>query len=275
MILAIVAFCTFCYLSHALGKGSATHTPPPHSAAPTQRRRFWETPEGSYYELFDEVLHSPHVLVAGATGSGKSVVINGLLATALYRSPNEVNLILIDPKRVELAAYTHLPHTLMHAAGFNPPAWEQALNKALAIMDRRYQEMERRREKLYTGGDIYVVIDEWAALRSSGGKGVYNAVLRLTSEGRAAKVHVILATQYPLAKILPTEIRGNFDFRFALRTNNASESKVIMNGSGCEALPQYGKGFWCKPGGAALYTIPYVQQGEIDRLIAHWEAQEK
>ena len=161
-------------------------------------RRTLTAPTGKVWDLFTDMLSQPHLLIAGATGSGKSVAINGLLNTLLYRLPTDegrtdgpdgVQLILIDPKRVELAAYAKLPHTLAHAAGFNPTAWLEALNKAVKIMDDRYTYMEKRHLKLYDKGDLYVVIDEWANVYKNGGKDAYRAVLRLISEGRAARVH--------------------------------------------------------------------------------------
>lgn len=237
------------------------------------KKRTWTTPHGNTYSLFQDALSKPHLLVCGSTGSGKSVLINGLISTMLYRFPEDVpdgaQLILIDPKRVELMDYAALPHTITHAAGHNPEAWAAALKTAENIMDARYNRMTG---KQYDSGDLYVIIDEWAAIKTSGGKECYNSVLRLTSEGRAAKVHIILATQYPTAKILPTEIRGNFDWRFALRTNNATESRIAMNDKGCEDLPDYGQGYYSLPGkdNNVLYKIPYVEQPEIDRLITWW-----
>lgn len=237
----------------------------------------WTTPNGTRYDLFTDALTKPHLLVCGSTGSGKSVLLNGLISTILYRFPCDIpggaGMILIDPKRVELMDYAHLPHTITHAAGHKPEEWAAALKLAEMEMDRRYSVMTG---KQYTGADLYVIIDEWAEIRTSGGRECYNSVLRLTSEGRAAKVHVILATQYPTAKILPTEIRGNFDWRFALRTNNATESRIAMNQAGCEDLPDYGQGYYSLPGknNNTLYEIPYVEQDEIDRLIAWWMQQE-
>lgn len=243
--------------------------------------RTYTTPGGITESLFLDAIKQPHLLICGSTKSGKSVIINGLIAMILHKAPGTLpgnaQLILLDPKRVELADYKYLPHTLAHAAGFNPDAWREALKKAVDVMDARYAEMERRREKLFSGGDLYVVIDEYANISQNGGKDCYKYLLRLTSEGRAARVHVILATQYPNAKILPTEIRGNFDWRFALRTNKANESQIAMDANGCENLPEYGYGFYCLPGknNRTLYHIPMIEQEELDRLVNHWEAQNK
>ena len=245
------------------------------------RLRYTE-PTGKTWNLFTDMLKQSHLLIAGCQGSGKSVVINGLISTLLYRAPVDgvdskgvsgAQFILIDPKRVELAAYSKLPHTLTHAAGFNPEAWQAALDKAVAIMDQRYRYMERKGLKKYDKGDLYVIIDEWANVYKNGGKAAYKAVLRLTSEGRAAKVHLIMATQVPKANIIPTEIRENFDARLCLRTANAIQSRVIMEESGCEDLPRYGQGYYLKPEGTVLYNIPYVKDDEISELITWREKQ--
>lgn len=235
-------------------------------------------PSGTYYKLFEDMTRQPHLLIAGATGSGKSVAINGIISTLMYRFPNgntekTAKLILIDPKKVELAAYASLPHTLMHADGFAPEKWLEALDMAVRIMDERYTEMKRQRVKEYRGGDVYVIIDEWANVFKNGGKPCYKAVLRLISEGRAAHVHVIMATQVPKADIIPTEIRENFSARLCLRTNNSVQSRVIMEENGCEALPRFGQGYYVKPEGTELWKIPYVQQEELDRQINWWEKQ--
>ena len=248
------------------------------------RKVTYTAPAGKTWDLFSDMLNQPHLLIAGATGSGKSVVINGLIDTLLYRLPfdqerndgnNGVQFILIDPKRVELAAYAKLPHTLAHAAGFNPSAWLSALQKAVRIMDERYRYMERKKLKKYDKGDLYVIIDEWANVYKNGGKEAYKAVLRLTSEGRAARVHLIMATQVPKANIIPTEIRENFDARLCLRTANAIQSRVIMESNGCECLPRYGQGYYMKPESTTLYNIPYVQESEINQNIAWWNNQMK
>ena len=238
----------------------------------------WEAPRGIAYNLFLDALEQPHLLIAGATGSGKSVLINGLIYTLMFRhpvdKPNGAQLILIDPKRVELAQYRNLPHTLAHAAGYNPDAWISALSTAVRIMDERYTRMEAAGQRMYTGSDLYIVIDEWASIyKSEIGKQAYKMILRLTSEGRAARVHVVLATQVPKANIIPTEIRENMTARFALHTANSIQSRVIMENTGCEDLPRYGLGFYVKPEGTKLYKIPYTAESEIENNIEWWRDQ--
>ena len=246
----------------------------------------YTSPTGKTWDIFTDALSQPHLLIAGATGSGKSVLINGLISNLMYRLPFDqqdgAQIILIDPKRVELAAYSNLPHTLTHAAGFNPDAWNRALSQAVSVMDNRFTYMKRHRLKEYNKGDLYVIIDEWANVYKNGGKDAYKAVLRLTSEGRAAHVHVILATQIPKSTIIPTEIRENFSARFCLFTNNAMQSRVIMGTNGCEDLPDpktvgYAQGYYVLPGKCnnTLYNIPYVRQDELDSLVHWWDVQNR
>ena len=117
------------------------------------------------------------------------------------------------------------------------------------------------------------MIDEWANVYKNGGKDAYKAVLRLTSEGRAARVHLIMATQVPKATIIPTEIRENFDSRICLRTANAVQSRVIMEECGCEDLPRYGQGYFVNPEGTDLYNIPYIKDDEIQKKLDWWAEQ--
>ena len=232
-------------------------------------KKYWCYPSIEEHKLYADALTRPHILIAGATGAGKSVAINGLIYTALHRTPDAVKFILIDPKRVELKAYAGLPHTIAHAAGHNPDAWRDALQTACNIMDARYNRMTG---KLYNGPDVYVIIDEFADISKSGGKECYQLVLRLLSEGRAARVHCIIATQVPNAVILPTELRGNIAYRFALRTNNRTESRIIMDAAGCEDLPDFGYCYYYRPGkdNRVLHNVPYIEETELDRIVSHW-----
>lgn len=247
--------------------------------APTPTRKYtFTSPSGETYCLFSDMLKQPHLLIAGATGSGKSVVINGLINTLMYRLPFDkadgAQLILIDPKKVELSQYKFLPHTLAHAAGYDPDAWVSALQRAVSIMDSRYNAMAKQGLKMYTGADLYVVIDEWASIyKSVKGKECYRLLMRLTSEGRASRVRVILATQIPKVSIIPAEIRENFAARLCLRTANSIQSRVIMEQDGCESLPRYGQGYYLTPEGNTLYNIPYVKDDEIENNLAWWKDQ--
>lgn len=229
----------------------------------------YSTPEGQYSTLYRDMLEQPHLLIAGATGSGKSVVINGLMYTALYHSPGAVQFVLVDPKRVELADYKRLPHTLKYAS--EPEGMMQALDYAMQATERRYGEMQRQRVKKYPGGHIYVVIDELADLMTTNKRQIQPLLQRLCQIGRAANVHVIAAAQCPLAAVIPTPIKVNFDSRVALRTRCAQDSRNILGRTGCETLPRYGQGYYMTPEGLARYNIPLTPEGEINRLVDYWQ----
>jgi len=254
-------------------------------------KKSYTTPGGKTWDLFSDILNQPHTLIAGATGSGKSVAMNGIISTILHRlpfdqhredGPDGAQMILIDPKRVELARYKNLPHVIEYASGQNPEAWLKALRTAVAIMDRRYTRMEKAGILDYNGGDLFVFIDEWASINSKSNKlrsECVSCLLRLVSEGRASKVHVIMATQVPKASIIPTEIRDNFTARLALMTETKLQSRVIIDTDGCESFPSpkiagYADGMYCLPGNQrTVYEIPYVKQDEINNLIAWWDSQ--
>lgn len=229
----------------------------------------WRTPPGQVYSLYRDMLKQPHLLIAGATGSGKSVVINGLVYTAMYDSPAAVQFILIDPKRVELVDYKPLPHTLMYAS--EPGEMVEALEKAMEITESRYKAMQRQRVKKYPGGALYAIIDELADLMTTARRQVQPLIQRLAQIGRAANVHIIAATQCPLATVIPTPIKVNFDSRVALRTRSAQDSRNILGLTGCELLPRYGQGYYMTPDGLKLYNIPMQPQEDINALVKYWQ----
>lgn len=236
------------------------------------KKRFY-TPAGTFYKLFEDMAKQPHLLVAGTTGSGKSVILNGIITTLLYRYPWEAQFILIDPKRVELSPYKNLPHTIRYAS--EPQEMVSALYYALQIVEERYKEMEKRRERKYTGGDIYIFIDEFADLVTTQKRAVLPLIQRLGQIARACKVHLVIATQCPLRSIISTEVKVNFDSRVGLRTRSAQDSRNILGYAGLEELPQYGQGIYMTPQGDTLYNIPYVDEAEQERLIVFWEKQNK
>lgn len=235
--------------------------------------REWRTPAGQVYTLYRDMLKQPHLLIAGATGSGKSVVINGLVYTALHDSPAAVQFILIDPKRVELVDYRPLPHTLQYSS--EPREMVQALEKAMEITESRYKAMQRQRVKKYAGGAVYVIVDELADLMTTDRRHVQPLLQRLAQIGRAANVHIIAATQCPLATVIPTPIKVNFDSRVALRTRNAQDSRNILGVKGCELLPRYGQGYYMTPDGLTLYNIPMQAPDEIAALVTYWKRHSK
>ena len=233
----------------------------------------YTTPAGRVYNLYENMLLQPHLLIAGATGSGKSVVINGLISTALYNLPTQSRFILIDPKRVELAEYRHLPHVVSYAS--EPANMIGALRLAMDICETRYKDMQRRAARMYDGSDLYVFIDELADLLTVAAtkRAATEYIQRLCQIGRAARVHIVGATQRPTADIIGAKITCNMDARVALHTRSAQESRNITGFTGCENLPRYGYGYYMRPGKCELYKIPMIDDTERAALIHYWKTQ--
>ena len=147
-----------------------------------------------------------------------------------------------------------------------------ALKRALEICTIRYADMQRRHLRMYDGSDLYVVIDELADLLTVDDikRPCKATIQRLCQIGRAARVHVIGATQRPTGDVIGNAITVNMDARVALHTRNKQESRNIMGLTGCEALPRYGYGYYLKPEGHTLYRIPMIADADRARIIAHW-----
>ena len=217
------------------------------------------------------MLQQPHLLVAGATGSGKSVLINSLVYTALHSAPDQVQFILIDPKRVELVDYAQLPHTICYASEL--PEAISALQQAIQTMERRYSDMQQKREKQSAESHIYVIIDEYADLIIQGKKYVEPLIIRLAQLGRAANVHLIVATQRPTRDVINGAVKVNIDCRVALRCPSPQDSRNVIDIKGAEDLPRYGEGYYRTAAGVQHVTIPYTQAEDLHRIVAHWNAQ--
>lgn len=199
----------------------------------------------------------PHILIAGTTGSGKSVCINTLLITLLYHAkPSEVRLILIDPKVVELSRYNGIPH-LMLPVVTNPKRAAMALSWATAEMDRRYEvfaryevrdigsfnefiDMENPEDEdgnpVKKMQQIVIVVDEFADLMMVASKDVEEVVCRLAQKARAAGIHLVLATQSPRADVITGLIKANMPSRIALTVSSSLESRIILDMNGAERL---------------------------------------
>lgn len=229
------------------------------------------TPGGSTYDIYTDALRQPHLLIAGATGSGKSVIVNALIHAALLRppgGPDGARLILIDPKRVELAQWRNMPHTEKYAS--EPGEMREALNLAMQITERRFRQLQRKKQKKYNGPDLYVIIDEFADLMTTQRKHIVPTIQRLAQLGRAARVHLIIATQCPLRQIITTEIKCNIDSRFGLRTRSAQDSRNIIERAGLERLPRYGQAVYMTPEGERLYNVPMIPDAELARVEKWW-----
>lgn len=232
------------------------------------KRRAATTPPGKAYSLYLDMLRQPHLLIAGATGSGKSVILNGLISTLLYRGPQEAQLILLDPKRVELAEYRKLPHAIAYAS--EPGEMVPTLELAMQIIDCRYRQMQRAGLHNYAQNHVYLCIDELADLMTTNKRGVLPCLQRIGQIGRAANVHLIACTQCPLSEVIPTPLKVNFDARVGLRTRSAQDSRNILGVTGCERLPRFGQGYYMTPEDFALWNIPMLPDEERQRLIKWW-----
>lgn len=215
--------------------------------------------------LFCDILQQSHTLIAGQTGSGKSVMLNGIITTALKYGGNK--FIFCDPKRVELRPYKRLPNCIAYAV--TSAETVRALDKAMDIMEERYKETERKGQKQYQGEPIYIFIDELADLLiSEDGKRIETQLRRLTALGRAAQVHCVLATQAPNRRILRAELVLNIPCRCALHCQTAIESRQVINESGAENLPMYGECLYLRPGHKVeLWEVPLTPESETEELI--------
>lgn len=228
----------------------------------------WRTPAGTASGLYMDMLNQSHLLIAGATGSGKSVLINGLIYTALYRSPNAVRLVLIDPKRVELCQYRKLPHALRYAS--EPADMVKALTDCVDLMERRYKAMQSREETKSDEAAVYIIIDELADLLTTNKREVLPILCRLAQLGRAANVHLIGATQRPTKDVLSGQLKVNLDARVALRCPTPQDSRNIIDRKGAETLPRYGKGYYLTPELFTLTDIPRIDPEELQTRVAWW-----
>ena len=234
-------------------------------------KKKWITPGGPIYTLYRDMMEQPHLLIAGATGSGKSVTINGIIYTALHSAPGQAEFILIDPKRVELSQYRYIPHTIAYAS--EPADIIAALNLSMQITEQRFFQMQSQGVRKYDGGHIYIIIDELADLMTTNKRQVQPLIQRLAQIGRAANVHIIAATQCPLREVIPTPIKVNFDARVALRTRSAQDSRNILGERGCENLPRFGQGFYMTPDGLTLYNLPMIPDADIADIVTYWKKQ--
>ena len=202
-----------------------------------------------------DIARTPHLLIAGATGSGKSVCVNSLILSILYkRSPRQVKLLLIDPKVVELKLYNDIPHLLTPVIT-EPKKAIQALQYCIAEMERRYSLLDSmgvrdiigynaRIEERHIATEklpyIVVIIDEFADLMATSGKELENDVARLTAKSRAAGIHLVLATQRPSVNVITGLIKANIPSRIAFMVTSRTDSNIIIDSVGAEKL--LGKG---------------------------------
>lgn len=221
----------------------------------------------------------PHVLIAGTTGSGKSVLINALIATLLFRaSPQEVKLILVDPKRVELSDYNDIPHLLTPVI-VEPDKILSALKWAMQEMDRRYKLLREAQVRNITGFNelygfqalpyIVIIVDELQNLMEFAPVEVEDAIVRIASMARATGIHLVVATQRPSVDVITGLIKANIPARIAFNVSAMIDSRVIIDQPGAEKLLGRGDMLYVPPDASKPMRIQgvYVSDTEIRNLI--------
>ncbi|WP_372846433.1 DNA translocase FtsK [Pontiella sp.] len=227
---------------------------------------------------------APHMLIAGATGSGKSVCMNTILmCLASHFSPDELELILIDPKRVEFGAYEKLPH-LVRPVITEAKLVVPALQWAVREMEERYKTMASVGARNIAGYNakmdalgmkhmpfLVIVIDELADIMLTTGADVETALARIAQLSRAVGIHTIIATQRPSVNVLTGMIKANFPTRIAFKVSSQIDSRTILDGRGAEALRGKGDMLFSPPGIGVLQRVqgPWVTDAEIARVVGH------
>ncbi|MDW7772740.1 MAG: DNA translocase FtsK 4TM domain-containing protein [Desulfobulbaceae bacterium] len=227
-----------------------------------------------------DITKMPHLLIAGATGAGKSVAINAFIASILFKAtPDEVRLLMVDPKRIELSAYENIPH-LLHPVVVEPKMASRALIWAVKEMERRYRLLEEYRVKSFDSFNqladveklpyIVIIVDELADLMMVASKDVESSIARLAQMARAAGMHIILATQRPSVDVLTGLIKANFPTRISFKVSSKVDSRTILDQSGAEHLLGDGDMLFLPPGAAKLRRIhgAFISEAETERMIA-------
>jgi DNA segregation ATPase FtsK/SpoIIIE, S-DNA-T family len=241
----------------------------------------------------------PHLLIAGTTGAGKSVGVNALIVSILYRArPDEVKFILIDPKRLELGLYEDIPH-LATPIIVDPKLASRSLKWAVAEMERRYRDLagwgvrnidgfntEIMRRNLIKEYDdkgepwkplpyIVIIIDELADLMMTSGREVEESITRLAQMARAVGIHLVLATQRPSVDVITGLIKANFPSRISFRVSSKIDSRTIIDTNGAEQLLGRGDMLFLPPGTSRLIRVhgAYIDENEIGRIVAQMKAQ--
>ena len=230
----------------------------------------------------------PHLLIAGTTGSGKSVGINAMILSLLYKnSPDQLKLMMIDPKMLEFSIYNDIPHLLTPVITKAKQAIV-ALNNMVHEMERRYQMMSETRtknietynEKMKKEGGkplpfIVVIIDELADLMMTSGKDVEYSIARLAQMARASGIHLIVATQRPSVDVVTGLIKANLPSRISYRVGQKVDSKIILDAQGAESLLGRGDMLFTPPGMTGLIRLhaPWSSEDEIDTIVEFIKAQ--
>lgn len=246
-----------------------------------------------------EINKMPHLLIAGTTGSGKSVCVNGIICSILMRAkPDEVKLVMVDPKVVELSVYNGVPH-LLRPVVTDPKQASIALSKMVAEMERRYQVFSESKTKNIEGYNAYIekenakitdidakrekmpyiviIIDELADLMMVAAKEVEDSILRITQKARAAGMHLIVATQRPSTEVITGLIKANIPSRIAFSVGSGIDSRTILDQTGAENLLGKGDMLFLPIGMNSPLRIQgsFITDDEIKRIIDYTISQQK
>lgn len=238
-----------------------------------------------------DLARMPHLLVAGATGAGKSVSVNAMILSVLFKAtPDEVRFLMVDPKMLELSAYEGIPH-LITPVITDPKKAAGALKSIVTEMGRRYKLMAEKGSKnidkynqmVEEGGNpaekklplIVVIIDELADLMMTSGKDVEECLVRLSQMARASGIHLMIATQRPSVDVVTGLIKTNFPSRIAFQLPSRTDSRTIIDSGGAETLLGQGDMLFMPPGTSKLQRIhgAYVSETEIKRVTDFWKKQ--
>ena len=232
-----------------------------------------------------DLVEMPHLLVAGSTGSGKSIALNSMIVSLLYQaSPQNLRLELIDPKMVEFSHFRGLPHLHGEVVTESDEAIN-VLNGLTDTMDQRYRLLNENNSRNITEYNaakadiemiphIVLVIDELADLLMQEGKIAEEPIVRLAQKARAAGIHLIMATQRPTADVITGLIKTNVPARLAFRVSSNVDSRVILNQKGAESLQGKGDGLFLNPSAKGLLRLqsPMVNLDEIKRVTEFWKS---
>ena len=237
-----------------------------------------------------DLTRAPHLLIAGRTGSGKSVCVNSFMASMLCsKSPEELKMILIDPKMVELFPYNDLPHLLTPVVT-DPKVAVDTLKRLVSEMENRYKLLSgaksrniqnynfKIRENVVEGDlmpFIVVVIDEFADLMITSKKEIEQHIVRIAQKARAIGIHLILTTQRPSIDVITGIIKANLPSRIGFHTSSQVDSKTIMDIGGCEKLLGNGDMFFCAVDSPVPERIhgTFISEEEVENITGAWKAQ--
>ena len=224
------------------------------------------------------IAEAPHVLIAGATGSGKSVLLNTLITSLLFKhTPATLHMVLLDPKQVELSIYDGIPHLIKPVVRDTAKAIS-VLDDMCGLMDSRYKIMRKAGVKAADAlqlPPVVIVIDELADLMLTSKKAVEKSIVRIAQLGRAAGVHLVIATQRPTVNVVTGLIKANIPCRIALQTASVRDSVVILDHGGAEHLTGNGDGLLKLPDrvNTIRFQAAYIGTDDITPVVDYWRKQ--